>query len=180
MKGRSSTGIILIVIGMLFLVQKFAYFSVFSYIGRIFSTFFRFWPVLLIVIGIYYLISGNKRQENNKYNDFKDIDYISKFNIFSSLEEKINSQNFRGGEITTIFGGSEIDLMECKINPEECRINLFTMFGGIEINTPENCNIIMTGVPIFGGSEIKRKKLDRDGPIVYIKYFVLFGGIEIY
>lgn len=142
--------------------------------------FFGFWSILLIGIGIYYLITTNNRKESNKNNYFKDVDYISKFNIFSSLEEKINSQNFRGGEITTIFGGAEIDLVECNINSEECRINLFTMFGGIEINTPENCNIVMTGVPIFGGSEIKRKKLYSDGPILYIKYFVLFGGIEIY
>jgi len=98
-------------------------------------------------------------------------------------KRKITSDNFLGGKVTSIFGGSEIDLTSAKIQNNECMIDVFTMFGGSEIIVPRGWDVQVDVTSIFGGFDDKRGPIDNSGDepnkVLRIKGFTIFGGGEV-
>lgn len=151
------------------------------------------WPLILIGIGIYILYKRNHHSINIEHGKVHDIkigestnigeDSIDDVSIFGGGNKVFHSQNFRGGKITSIFGGSEIDLYDCKLADGLQIIDITAIFGGSTIVIPQDWKVEIDVVAIFGGFGDKRRK---DPNLVYqpnktllIKGVVLFGGGEI-
>lgn len=174
-KSNDIAGYILITIGTIFLISHHYNFNAWD-----------FWPVVLIIVGGYILLNRGKtghckrdRYEKTRSND----DFIDEVAVFGGGKRIITSQNFQGGKVTAIFGGSEIDLYEAKLSPGENVIDITAMFGGVSFYVPKDWKIIINITPVFGGFADERR---RDPNVVYheentlvIKGFVLFGGGEI-
>jgi predicted membrane protein len=152
-----------------------------------------FVPVILILIGINIIFkrrySDFHHHEWNHTNIFNkteqnvDDDRLDDVAIFGGGGKNLHSQNFQGGSITAIFGGSEIDLTGCKLAPGEQVIDIVAIFGGVEITVPSNWKIQIDVVPIFGGFSNKWRRdpnlvLDQTSTL-RIKGTVIFGGGEI-
>jgi Predicted membrane protein (DUF2154). len=103
--------------------------------------------------------------------------------IFGGGKKILHSENFEGGNITAIFGGSEIDLSGCKLAPGENIIDVLAIFGGTTIIVPKDWKIIVNVVPLFGGFSIKGRRdpnIDYDPTkALVIKGTVIFGGGEV-
>jgi len=167
--------IILIGIGLFFLID--------------FPDNFRenFWPVLIILIGVSFILQwrGTPHQKHlqNSKNEFSSsTDYMDETAIFGGKTLSVVSENFQGGKITSIFGGSNINLRYAKPVPG-CTIDVANIFGGTKIIVPEDWNIKIEVVSIFGGFEDKRGSsvISRTsaGKIVVIKGTCIFGGGEV-
>src|SRR5947209_12079902 len=62
--------------------------------------------------------------------------------VLGGLERRINSQDFRGGDVTAIMGGCQIDLRGASITPpNQAVLTVFALFGGIEIRIPDDWTI---------------------------------------
>lgn len=148
--------------------------------------FWDLWPIILIAIGIS-LILRNRSPRSAIYGTSASgesaMDYLDEVAIFGGGEKIITSSNFKGGKITNIFGGSEINFLEAKLAPETVYIDVFTLFGGSTLIVPSNWNVKIDMVSIFGGfgdkRDIKREELGSKEPEVYIKGLMLFGGGEL-
>lgn len=80
----------------------------------------------------------------------------------------------------TFFGGTEIDFTEAEIPPDGVVIDLFCVFGGVDIRIPEGLNVDSQGFALFGGFDDKSDGVVNDNvPTVTIRGFVLFGGVDI-
>ncbi len=177
---NKSTGFILLSIGSIFMAM-----DVFD---KSFWEVFRFAvPIALIIAGISLLLktqSYTSRDINIPVDDNAD-DYISDVSIFGGGEKRITSQQFKGGKITAIFGGSEINLRSAKLAPGINAIELSCIFGGVTIFVPEGWHVKNDVSAIFGGFSDKRmvlgRKLADEQPdaILYIKGTVIFGGGEL-
>ena len=110
-------------------------------------------------------------------------DYIDDISVFGGGHKVIHSDSFKGGNITAIFGGSEIDLTQCKLAPEENYIDVVIIFGGSTIIVPNNWDVILNVTPLFGGFSNKKSRYVSSGTepagTLIIKGVVLFGGGEI-
>ena len=108
-------------------------------------------------------------------------DFIDSTSIFGGVKKNIISKNFKGGDITNIMGGSEIDLTQADINGT-VRIDLTQVFGGTKLIVPSNWQIKAQMAAIFGGVEDKRSiqntALDPN-KILILDGTSIFGGIEI-
>jgi len=108
-------------------------------------------------------------------------DYIDSTSIFGGVKKNIISKNFRGGDITNIMGGSEIDLTQADINGI-VTIDLTQVFGGTKLIVPSNWQVKAQMAAIFGGVEDKRSiqntALDPN-KILVLDGTSIFGGIEI-
>jgi len=178
LSGSNKTpGIILMAIGGFFLIPELFY--------EIFGRYRIFWPALFIGAGILIIFAGQSAKrtifshtEGTSANDYLDI-----VNIFSGGDRKIISDNFRGGKVTSIFGGSKINLSKCRLTPGISQLDITCIFGGTEIIVPEDWSIVIDVVPILGGFSDDRKisagsNIDSSKTLI-IKGTVVFGGGEI-
>jgi len=110
-------------------------------------------------------------------------DYIDDVAIFGGGQRVVYSEGFKGGNITAIFGGSEIDLTNCKLAEGTNIIEILAIFGGAEIHVPRDWHVIVNATPIFGGFSnkiIREPGLPVDlSRTLLIKGLAMFGGIEI-
>lgn len=173
------SGVILIAIGGIFLYDKFYDLDI--------SVWNLLWPAILIIIGTSLLLKHSRKGDegfhfkNTPINNPEDV--IDEVSIFSGSEKTITSKNFRGGKITSIFGGSELNFTKAELSEGNNVIELFYMFGGSTIIVPANWHINIDVVAIFGGFSDKRYKskdlVGESDKRLTIKGLVLFGGGEI-
>jgi predicted membrane protein len=112
-----------------------------------------------------------------------DNNYIDDISIFGGGHKTIISDNFKGGNITCIFGGSEIDLTQCKLAEGDVIIDAIMIFGGTTITVPKEWNVRVNVTPIFGGFSnkvfrIPGTPIDTTRTLV-IRGAAILGGGEI-
>jgi predicted membrane protein len=167
--GSVYSGIVLIIIGVVLQAWKldFIYGSFWSII----------WPLALILIGVS-LFTHSRGRKDKVISD----DVVDMTTIFGGSNEKIHSDNFKGGSCTAIFGGSTIDLRNAQISANGAELEMTATFGGIELIVPDNIRIQTKGTPILGALDNKAHTvhdINEVAPLLKINYFVMFGGIEI-
>ncbi|GAA0721461.1 DUF5668 domain-containing protein [Clostridium malenominatum] len=145
-----------------------------------------FWPIIFILIGFNILFPKSELDKGHYSNSVNDdvVDYV---NIFSGLENKNLSKNFKGGSIIAIFGGASLDLRGSELAAEGAIIDATAAFGGIDIIVPTHWKVIVTGVPIFGGwsNKTQSEQLGNNDdfisvqPVLRVKCVAAFGGIDI-
>jgi predicted membrane protein len=143
-------------------------------------------PLLLIVLGLY-LIFRHSREKDRP--DFHSDDYkirkdtIDDVSIFGGGTKVVTSDNFKGGSITAIFGGSEIDLTNCKLAEGTSVLDIVAIFGGTTLVVPKDWNIQLNVTPLFGGFSNKAFKIPNlevdKTRVLIIKGVAIFGGGEV-
>lgn len=177
-KFRGGGWMIMIVVGAIFMIRDFA--------NLPFNSSQFVWPALLITAGIFMLFKKNCEYQAHKFkvpDGTSTEDVVNSAVVFSGENKNILSKNFKGGKITAIFGGSDINLMQADFNGT-VMIDLQVVFGGAEIVVPSNWTVRVDISPIFGGVEDKRplelmKANTSPDKVLILKGTCVFGGIEI-
>ena len=175
-KSNRTAGFVLVAVGLFFMIPDI------FHLPRI--RWQIFWPTVLIILGFVYII--RQRGHNTAPGQRPDgtVDFIDDTNIFGGGEIVNNSQNFKGGKITAVFGGSNYNLSQAKLSDGNNVLDFFAMFGGGTFIVPADWDVNVDVTSIFGGFTDKRiPKLNADSAAprrtLYLKGTVLFGGGEI-
>lgn len=164
-EGKYLGGAILILIGSLLILTNIFSWNFFSLL----------WPMIIIFIG--FSILFNKKGDRSLE---EGTDYIKESVIFWGSEKKITSKNFRGGELNVMFGGIKLDLSDAEIDSKGANLVINVAFGGVEVVTPTDCNVVPNGTGILGGWEDNRRGgSNEDGSRLEISGTAMFGGVEI-
>ena len=141
----------------------------------------QFWPVLLLVAGAAILFGHARRSRPQEGSSFTSAtsDDLNVASFFSGSEQRIDSQAFRGGRVTAMFGGADIDLRGAAIADGAATIDVSAVFGGVEIRVPDNWAVNVQASATFGGVETKRSGPADPKANLTITGSCLFGGIEI-
>jgi predicted membrane protein len=170
-------GIIFIGVGLFLLLPDIPTFN--------FVELWMLWPVILIAIGMSLLLQNRSHHDhaNSHRKDGSNEDYLDELVIFGGGEKIVTAQGFKGGRITAIFGGSEINLLGSKLAKGPVYIDLVFLFGGGTLIVPQDWNVQVDMVSIFGGFSDKRTILpdvdDKQESILHVKGVAIFGGGEI-
>lgn len=105
-------------------------------------------------------------------------DVIHHTAVFSEVHAANENKQLRGGKLTSVFGGVELDLRSAQI-VDGAVFEMVSVFGGIDVLAPPNCRVIVHGVPIFGGMDNRVTSTDESLPRLLVRYSAVFGGIEI-
>lgn len=111
-------------------------------------------------------------------------DFLDTVTVFGGVKKNVISKTFQGGEITTFFGGTELNLMQADIINGRIVIDITQVFGGTKLIVPSNWRIKSDDlVAIFGGLDDKRPvqpnvNADSDKVLV-LRGTCIFGGIDI-
>lgn len=166
--------LVLIAIGGVFLVDNYFYdFSIHRFI----------WPVAIIAFGLYMILRPKKKDNFWGSDTNTDESFFEATAIFGGVKKNIITKDFKGGDITSIFGGSEIILSQADINGSAV-LDVTTIFGGSKIIVPSNWSVRSDDLTaILGGFEDKRAIMANASPdpnkVLVLKGTVMFGGIEI-
>ena len=135
-----------------------------------------FFPILLIIIGIFIVIESLKVKKVFKR---KDNNLKNYYGIFSSLEERITDTNFKGANIYSIFGGVDLDLRGLELK-EDITINAYSIFGGTSIFVKDNFKVEFNSFSLFGDNENKANSTDKKkNYTITINSISIFGGTEV-
>jgi len=137
------------------------------------------WPVALIAIGGW-LVVASVRGPASRDKLEKGASTIEAFALWSGTSRKVVSEDFRGGEVTAIMGGHEIDLRPAKMASGTAVIDLFVWWGGVEIKVPTDWKVTNEALPILGGVDDKTRAPEGEvrGHLV-LKGPIIMGGVEV-
>lgn len=143
-------------------------------------------PLALIIGGIVIVFRSKKKDDC-----MKDMPVItnteSMLNIdvtFGGRKEIITSKEFRGGNVSTTFGGTEINLIQADSTTQPMVLNLSVTFGGVELIVPSHWELQNEIEPTFGSVEDHRAIrtstiTTEDKKILILKGSCNFASIEI-
>ena len=138
-------------------------------------------PIILILVGISCIFKGkiDKKIESEiqKINKTNDNNYCT---VFSGQEVNLSDEKFDGANLTSVFGGIDLDLRNAKINSDTL-IDVKCVFGGADILVPDNVKVKISSSSFFGGVDNKKKNIDDQNKkyTLYIKATCVFGGVDI-
>ena len=149
--------------------------------GYIYFSMRTMWPLILIAMGGFVIVKALTRRKHGAVlpdaGEGSDsvVDITA---IMGGFERRIVTQDFRGGEITAVMGGCELDMRDSSIKGEAV-INVFAVFGGISIKVPRDWTVILHGTPIMGGFEEKTNAPADNAKRLIVKGYAIMGGVEV-
>lgn len=136
-------------------------------------------PIILIAIGISIIFKSTIQSSVTDK-----IKSVNKDNLegycatFSEQKISMAGVEFKGVNLDAIFGSIKLDLNGAHI-AEDRVIHASAIFGGIEINVPENVNVKVKSNSVFGGVSNKVTHKTENAPTIYINGSGIFGGVTI-
>ncbi len=135
------------------------------------------WPMLLVLLGSHLVWRGLTGQRRVTAGD--EQAGVSALAILSGVNRASYSRAFRGGDLTAILGGCEIDLRHAAIDGEAA-LDVFVLCGGIEIRVPDDWTVILNVTPLMGGVEDKtRPSPGADANVLRMRGLVIMGAVEV-
>ena len=176
---RNPGWVILVGVGTVFLFDRI-------YTDVNITTFF--WPMFIIAAGLFMIIKPRRKyhhttetwdQTDYETEDISD-DRIDTVSVFAGVKKNILSKNFKGGEITCVMGGAEINLSQADIQGKVI-LEVTQVLGGTKLIIPSNWDVQPEMVAVLGGIEDKRhvQNGEDNDKLLIIRGTSVLGGIEI-
>ena len=181
---NSIVGYIFLGIGLISILKHSFFFNI---------DFSDLWPLILFGLGLWLIL--NRRERQIIHEKFATpgggqpqpassaFDVLDEICIFNNVHRIINSTNFKGGTITSIFGSVKLDLTTAKLAPGENNLEINNIFGSLKIRVPQGWKVLVNVSSIFGGFEDKRIGLvfntESSEGILIIKGVTIFGGGDL-
>ncbi len=138
-----------------------------------------FWPVTLLAAGGM-LVWRSLRGPRPAVAAARSSDKLNAFALLSGVVVSSASQTFVGGSATAVLGGCDIDLRQAKLEGDEAVIDVFAIWGGIEIKVPPTWEIVGKVAPLMAGFEIKAATPPPGGPRLVVTGSAIMGGVEVH
>ena len=145
----------------------------FKVLFRVISAVLLAWFAFMVGAAVFAALKGQRAVAQDPAAD--EIDLVT---TFGQLDFSSTSGAFRGGGVTTWFGGGTIDLRGATLDPAGATLRINAMFGGGNLVVPDAWNVEVKIAPIFGGVGDGRPKGDRpaDAPTLRLEGKAIFGG----
>jgi predicted membrane protein len=159
-----------IILGILIILLGISFFTDFP-LFRIAIALFVIWIGIRILTGVDIGEAKNQIETQEER--------INRVLIFSGINRKYTTKNFKGGEVVAVFGGGEIDLTEAKAEASNVPLEVVAVFGGLKVKVPQSWSVKTEGIGILGGFDDKTKLEGKKAADVIVKGVAIFGGVEI-
>lgn len=164
---RLTSGWILIVVGALFLGNN---------LDLIRFGFGDIWPLFLVLAGLAIIRHAMKGRQNKEEN----LDFIDMNFILGGGDYNFTSKKLEGAKFLAFMGGGTIDFREADMAGDKIEIDVFAMWGGLELIVPKTWSVIVQGMPIMGGIENKAAAAQQGSKkTLVITGTVIMGGVEV-
>jgi predicted membrane protein len=101
--------------------------------------------------------------------------------ILGGIKKNVLSKNFKGGEVMSVFGGTELNLTQADMQ-QPAVLETTQIFGGTSLIIPPHWEVKSEMVAILGGIDDKRPLVPGGydpTKVLILKGTTLFGGLSI-
>ena len=187
--GQRVGGFILVAIGSFFLLRN---------LGFLWVPFHKVWPFGLVALGLYVIwqaamprtpaaMTGSMGGAQASLAPGAPAGAggpvaLSEFALCGGGHRIVQTADFRGGSVTVIAGGFDIDLRQTAIAGDSASVEIFAMMGGCVFRVPETWKVELNVTPLLGGIDMKARMLapaEGAPKILRINGFILMGGVEV-
>jgi predicted membrane protein len=164
--GQRAAGVAFLMLGGLLLVT-----SILSF-GSV-------WALPMIAVGVYLLWQGveGPRAESRAVSESH---YLSEMALIGVVRRSHTSADFRGGSVTAVMGGVELDLRKVALPQGTAYMDVVAFWGGIEIKVPAGWTVDARVIPMMGAFENKVDSLaPAGGPRLVIRGHAIMGAVVI-
>ena len=139
------------------------------------------WPAGLIALGLWIILHPAFRHHGPEGIPKISGNDLELTCIFSGVKRRVETTAFKGGQVTAIFGGADVDFTRTGLEGGKAVIEATAIFGGVNIIVPRDWKVVVDGTPILGGFEEKHRNPPEAEvkATLYIKGTSIFGGITI-
>lgn len=85
------------------------------------------WPLIIIFVGIAFLFTKGKHKRKAVSDDADNT-----FALFSGVQLDSHSENYKGGQVTAIFGEADIDLGDILIQEKVAELELTAILAALK------------------------------------------------
>lgn len=131
---------------------------------------FAIFGLIGVAVAAKFLLQSHASEET------EEIDLV---NIFGSERLVSSAQPFFGGKVTTVFGGTSLDLRHAVPAPTGIYLDILVAFGAVSLVVPPGWRVTYDG-SVFGGGfdDLTQTVVDPDAPIVRVGGLVALGGLR--
>ncbi len=112
--------------------------------------------------------------------DFE-LDKIDINGILSGNKRTVTTKNFKGGTVTAVLGGVDINLLNADMQSPAV-LDVTVLMGGIKLIVPAGWEVKNNVTTILGGVEERRQYIQTDATdkkILILKGTTILGGIDV-
>lgn len=159
-------------------------------------------PIIIITVGLLFVLSpkrmcgghNRRRRDPLQLGELPKLGPVDPFStdadttqetvlditsIFAGIKKRVLSKQFKGGDITCVFGGAELNLMNADFT-SPIVLDVTMIFGGTKLIMPPNWELRSEVTAIFGGVDDKRPQASGvPEKVVILSGTLMFGGIEV-
>lgn len=101
--------------------------------------------------------------------------------FFGSADVQGTGTALSGGSLTCVFASARADLRAATLAVEEVTLEIFVLFGSVELRVPASWRVVTDVQPIFGSAEERgvAPLLGDTPPTLRVRGTVIFGSIEL-
>lgn len=180
-QGRSGrggvVGAVLVLVGVLLLLRA---------LGLLYIGWDVLAPALLIGGGVLLLLRSTGRGRAaaapgvrlEKDGDGASDAMVNVLALLGGHRRRMSTPHFRGGEITVIMAGCDLDLREASIDSVAV-LQVFALMGGIDIKVPTDWTVELEGMPVLGGFEDSTLHPRDTGKRLIVRGYAIMGGLDL-
>lgn len=142
-------------------------------------SFGRGWPLIFVAVGGFLLFQALHNPAVPPVSA-PASPFLQEMALIGFMKKSVKMADFKGGAITAVMGGVEMDLRGSSLGPEPAVLDVVTFWGGIDLKVPTEWTVDAQVVPIAGGFENKIQSLSSDSaPRLVIRGYAIMGGIAV-
>ncbi len=148
--------------------------------GRFLAKLLGFFLLGSILAGIASAIAAAVTKQRAVAIDDPAADEVDLTTIYEGREFRSEAPAFRGGSITTWYGGARVDLRAATLDPAGAHLRVRTVFGGTQLLVPDRWRVALGGPAVFGGNVVSARPAPaEDAQTLTIDAFTVFGGLRV-
>lgn len=162
-------------------------------LGLIYISWKVLFPIGIIALGVLMVFRARHRHSSHSSADIDNPDHSALFNVsegetservldltavLGGFQRKVTTQDFRGGDISSIMGGVDLDMRTASLQGTAV-LNVFALMGGISIKVPTDWTVELEGTPILGGFDEKTMEPKDSSKRLVVRGTAIMGGVEI-
>jgi predicted membrane protein len=164
----------------------------------------QLWPLILIAIGLFMLWNrtrpayahrewwarshryrgwGQNRFTRDFQGDGPPFQFrgnsVHEYAVFGGSRRVVTDQDFKGGKVSSVFGGVFLDLRGANMVQESAVLEIACVYGGANVYIPTTWNLEIRGAGVFGGfsDQTVHPPITPETKHLIVRGAAVFGGV---